>query len=134
MDRELKDRFYLLPAKEIESLLPLDVILKAALRLFSRKKAKTKIDLDPDNLKKILSRDVASSQHGIGYHLDRCLGLKGKGGNVRRVFADESGTVSDKVKFCREVLLVMSEDDWVMPIALEELCVKLYSHISEFNH
>lgn len=134
LDRELKDRFYLLPAKEIESLLPLDVILKAALRLFSRKKAKTKINLDPDNLKKILSRDVASSQHGIGYHLDRCLGLKGKGGNVRRVFADESGTVSDKVKFCREVLLVMSEDDWVMPIALEELCVKLYSHISEFNH
>ncbi|KTB86286.1 ATP synthase [Pseudomonas syringae pv. syringae PD2766] len=134
LGRELKERFCLLPAKEIESLLPLDVILKTALRLFSRKQAKTKIDLDPDNLKKILSRDVVNSPYGIGYHLDRCLGLKGKGGNVRRLFADESGTVSDKVKFCREALLVMSEDEWVMPMALDELCVKIYSHVSEFNH
>ncbi|MDU8500477.1 AAA family ATPase [Pseudomonas syringae] len=131
---ELKERFYLLPAKEIESLLPLDITLKTALRLFSRKKVKTTIDLESDNLKKILSRDVVSSPYGIGYHLDRCLGLKGKGSNVRRVFADDSGTVSDKVKFCREALLVMSEDDWAMPTALEELCVKIYSHISKFNH
>ncbi|WP_239986324.1 AAA family ATPase [Pseudomonas congelans] len=134
LDDELKERFYLLPAKEIESLLPLDIILKTALRLFSRKKVKTTIDLESDNLKKILSRDVVSSQYGIGYHLDRCLGLKGKGSNVRRVFADDSGTVSDKVKFCREALLVMSEEDWAMPAALEELCVKIYSHVSKFNH
>ncbi|MEX5537566.1 AAA family ATPase [Pseudomonas syringae] len=131
---ELKERFYLLPAKEIESLLPLDITLKTALRLFSRKKVKTTMDLESDNLKKILSRDVVGSPYGIGYHLDRCLGLKGKGSNVRRVFADDSGTVSNKVKFCREALLVMSEDDWVMPKALEALCVKIYSHISKFNH
>jgi hypothetical protein len=133
LEQELGARFCLLPTKEIENLLPTDVILKTAIRIFSRKKMKTVINLESDNLKKILTKDIINSPHGIGYHLDRCLGLKGKGTSARRVFAEESGTISDKVKFCREVLLVISEDEWLMPPAIEDLCVKIYSHISKFN-
>lgn len=134
LNDELKGRFHLLPSKEIENLLPLNIIEEAARRIFQRKKTKTTIELEISDISKILNKTIATSEQGIGYHLDKCLGLKGRGKSTRRVFADESGTIHEKVKFCREAIEVMSTIDWVLPDAVRELCTKMYAHIMEFNH
>lgn len=134
LNDELEERFYLLPAKEIENLLPLNVIEETAKRIFARKKCKTTAELNIDDISKILEKNISTSKFGIGYHLDRCLGLTGKGRSVRRVFADESGTINDKVKFCRESLEVMDTVDWALPDTIKDLCEKIYAHAIKFNH
>ena len=134
LNDELKERFHLLPSKEIENLLPLSIIEETAKKIFARKKGNTTIELNIDDLSKILHKSVSTSQYGIGYHLDRCLGLQGRGKSTRRVFADESGTINDKVKFCREAIEVMNTTDWVLPDTIGELCTKMYAHIMQFNH
>lgn len=134
LNDELKGRFHLLPSKEIENLLPLSVIEETARRIFQRKKSKTIAELEIANLSNILGKSVSASDYGIGYHLDRCLGLKGRGKLTRRIFADESGTINEKVKFCREAIEVMGAIEWVLPDAVGELCAKMYAHILTFNH
>jgi hypothetical protein len=131
---ELQERFHLLPSKEIENLLPVNIIEETARKIFQRKKAKTTNELNVADLEKILDRDVSLSNYGIGYHLDKCLGLKGRGKLARRVFADESGTINEKVKFCREAIETMNIVEWVLPNAVKELCEKIYAHILEFNN
>lgn len=133
LEGELAERFHLLPSKEIENLLPLNIIEETAKNIFERKKRKTTEGLDISDLKKILRREISSSPYGIGYHLDQCLGLKGRGKANPRVFADESGTINDKVKFCREAIDVMNTAEWVLPESLQELCSKIYAHILKFN-
>lgn len=132
LSAELQDRFHLLPGKEIENLLPPVVILESAKKIFSRKISKTKEGLDADKLTGILNVDLATSNHGIGYHLDKTLGLKGKG-KERKVFADESGTINDKVKFCQQALQVMNEIEWSLSKNLIELCEKIFTHIESKN-
>lgn len=88
--------------------------------------------MDADNLRDILSIDLANSIHGIGYHLDKVLGLKGKG-KERKVFADESGTINDKVKFCQQAVQVMNDIEWSLSPSLIELCEKIYAHIESKN-
>lgn len=132
LSNELQNRFHLLSGKEIENLLPPAVVLESAKKIFDRKLSKTRDGLDAENLTKILTVDLATSIHGIGYHLDRALGLKGKG-KERRVFADESGTINDKVKFCQQAVQIMSEIEWDLPQNLIELCEKIYAHIESKN-
>ena len=132
LSAELQDRFYLLPGKEIENLLPPVVVLESAKKIFNRKLAKTKEGLDSDMLEAILGIDLASSSYGIGYHLDKTLGLKGKG-KERRVFADESGTINDKVKFCQQAVQVMNDIEWDLSNNLVDLCKKIYDHIELRN-
>ncbi|MGP6421132.1 ATP-dependent nuclease [Pseudomonas putida] len=129
---ELQSRFHLLPCKEIENLLPPIVILESAKKIFGRKLSKTKEDLDIDKIKAILNTDLARSSQGIGYHLDKALGLKGKG-KERKIFADESGTIGDKVKFCQQAIQVMNEIEWSLSDDLIELCDKMYTHIERKN-
>lgn len=129
---ELQDRFHLLAGKEIENLLPPIIVLESAKKIFGRKLSKTKEGLDSDKLTNILTVDLASSSHGIGYHLDKTLGLKGKGKD-RRVFADESGTINDKVKFCQQAVQVMNDIEWDLSNDLIKLCKKIYSHIESRN-
>lgn len=129
---ELQNRFHLLSGKEIENLLPPIVVLESAKKIFGRKLSKTKAGLDADKLTNILTIDLASSSHGIGYHLDKTLGLKGKG-KERKVFADESGTINDKVKFCQQAVQVMNEIEWSLTKNLLDLCEKIYTHIESKN-
>ncbi|MBX8468851.1 ATP-binding protein [Pseudomonas sp. RIT778] len=134
LSRELQDRYHLLPCKEIENLLPLNIIEEVSKNIFLRKKSKTTVGLEISNLSKISSKAVSVSEHGIGYHLDKCLGLKGRGATARRVFADESGTISEKVKFCREAVEIMRTTDWSLSDGAKDLCAKIFAHIVAFNH
>ena len=115
LTEELQERFHLLPGKEIENLLPAPVVLAT------------------EKLSKILTENLVVSQYGIGFHLDKALGLKGKGKDERRVFADESGTIKDKVKFCQQAIEVMGEIDWELSSDLIGLCEKIYYHIESKN-
>jgi len=133
LSAELSDRFHILPCKEIENLLPNAVLLETSKRIFSRKNKSTIENLKEADLDKIKNISVQSSRFGIGYHLDKCLGLKGKGKNERRVFADESGTIKEKVKFCREAIEVMSQIEWELSPPLKDLCGKLFAHIAILN-
>lgn len=132
LSAELQNRFHLLSCKEIENLLPPIIVFESAKKIFGRKISKTKEGLDADNLRGILSIDLANSIHGIGYHLDKSLGLKGKG-KERKVFADESGTINDKVKFCQQAVQVMNDIEWSLSQSLIELCEKIYAHIESKN-
>lgn len=132
LSNELQNRFHLLTGKEIENLLPQGVILESARRIFGRKLSKTKEGLDVEKLTKILTINLATSTYGIGYHLDKTLGLQGKG-KTRRLFADESGTINDKVKFCQQAVQVMNEIEWELPEHLIELCKKIYTHVESKN-
>lgn len=132
LSAELQDRFHLLTGKEIENLLPPIVVLESAKKIFDRKISKTKAGLDAEKLTNILTINLATSTHGIGYHLDKLLGLKGKGKD-RKVFADESGTINDKVKFCQQAVQVMNEIEWDLPQNLIELCEKIYAHVESKN-
>lgn len=125
---QLGERFHLLPCKEIENLLPKQITLATAKRIFKRKRASTIEDLDIGKLDSFMSKNIEESKWGIGYHLDKCLGLEGKG-KTRKVFAEESGTIADKVKFCREACAVMENDDWELPTHLKALCARIYLHI-----
>ena len=134
LENELEARFHLLPSKEIENLLPLNIIEKTATNIFNRKHSKTTYELDVSDLSKISKATLSTSKKGIGYHLDKCLGLAGPGKSTRRVFADESGTINDKVKFCREAIEVMSTEPWTLPEPVKGLCEEIYAHITKFNN
>ncbi|MCQ3032723.1 AAA family ATPase [Pseudomonas syringae] len=134
LNTELKDRFHLLPSKEIENLLPLNILMRSAQSIFDRKHKKTIAGLDSSNLRKVLTLDLANSEYGIGHHLDVCLGLGGKGAHNRRVFSDESGTINEKVKFCREAIKIMEDETWEIPKAIRDLCEKIFAHIQFNNH
>lgn len=129
---ELQSRFHLLPGKEIENLLPVKIVLDTAKEIFSRKKQKTKEGIDIEKLNSILAANLVTSQYGIGYHLDKAFGLKGKGKD-RKIFADESGTINDKVKFCQQAIKVMGESVWGLSPELICLCEKIYDHIEQKN-
>jgi hypothetical protein len=133
LSSELGDRLHILPCKEIENILPIEVIRLTSKRIFSRKQSKTTSELSETDLDKIRTRSLENSKTGIGYHLDRCLGLAGKGKSARRVFADESGTINEKVKFCREAIDVMSEADWELNEPIKTLCSLIFSHIEKHN-
>jgi hypothetical protein len=129
---ELGMRLHILPCKEIENLLPRSIIVKTAKDIFSRKKGKTTDGLSSDQLDK-LTYDVEGSRYGIGYLLDRALGLPGKGKDARKVFADASGTIEGKVKFCLAAIDAMNASEWELSSSVRELCQKIFDHILERN-
>ncbi|GAB7529380.1 AAA family ATPase [Pseudomonas sp. 3A(2025)] len=132
LEEQLGMRLHILVGKEIENFIPRDILLAAALNIFSRKKKSSVDGLDSDLLKNFPS-NIESSEQGVGFHLDVALGLKGKGKDNRRIFADESGTIKDKVKFCHEVVDVMTVMDWHLTDSLRDLCSKIFDHVMVCN-
>lgn len=130
--QQLGARFYIMGCKEIENLIPRDIIILTAKSIFSRKRSATTSGLSIEDISSLATK-IEYSSKGIGFHLDRSLGLPGKGKSVRRVFADESGTISDKVKFCLAAIDQMNSNKWSLTPQLEELCKKIFSHILAEN-
>lgn len=133
LQQQLGMRLHLLKGKEIENLLPRNIIIETAKTLFARKNKATVQGLDPALLDK-LKADLEVSPHGIGLHLDKALGLKHKGQDARRVFAEESGTIKDKVKFCHAAIEQMNTLEWQLTEPLRALCEQIFEHILSNNH
>lgn len=133
LEAQLGLRFHLLDCKEFENLLPREIILKAARQIFDRKRKTTTEGIDPELLERTTHK-ISNSNHGIGYLLDQALGLPGKGKSARRIFADESGTINDKVKFCQEAISVMSSTEWDLTPQLTKLCEEVLQHVLKHNN
>lgn len=135
LQESLGDRLYTTPGKEIENLLPDTIVNQVVKNLFARKQERSRGDVPVDTVEAIqLSYDrYCESMDGLGYHIDRALGLRKRTGP--HVFAEQSGTVKDKVKFCEEAckLIDASEETWELPQPVKDLCEKIFAHIAKHN-
>ena len=131
---QLGDRLIILPGKEIENMLPEIIIKKTAEKIFERSKPSSKDGLDKTKLTALSQDNYMTSQEGIGYHLDTALGLPGKGKAGRKFFAEESGTIKAKVKFCKTAVEFMAEtSDWMLTPELKQICKDIFAHIKSKN-
>lgn len=128
LENELKDRFYLLQYKEIENHIPVELIKETAKLRWETFKEKADITFNPNNLK----QENLKHQFGIGTVLERYVSNHN---TDRKFFADASGTIKDKVKFCTTAISVMNNPDirWKLTPELTALCDRIWKHIEESN-
>ncbi|OCH29088.1 hypothetical protein A6E12_06765 [Aliivibrio fischeri] len=139
LQENLKDNFELLKFKEIENYIPEVIIRKTAL---SRWDSFTGKGGSTENLNKINQEDYADCEKGIGFHLEKQLtkNLEGTKNEKRTFFEDTSksttGTIKDKVKFCRTAVEHMNDANvtWTLTRELTNLCEKIWDHIDSNNN
>jgi AAA15 family ATPase/GTPase len=131
LQAQLGERFYILPHKEIENILPHDVIVKVAELRFNNMNKKTKEELVFEPISK-KGKDYFLKDEGIGRLLDDALKLRK---TQRKLFAEDSGTIKDKVKFCNMAIKYMENNPkvWEITSELNELCSKIFAHIASKN-
>lgn len=111
---ELGNRLILLHCKEIENLIP-EVVL--------RKIVEDKFNSFNVSIDLIKNSDYSKRNIGLGEYLDKLT--------KKRCFAEKSGTVKSKNKFCQNALLVMnSETDWSLTPELNKICKTILEYIS----
>ena len=118
----LKDKLVVLECKEIENLLPIEILKELAESAFEEHEMDIN-SLDYD--------DYSKSNIGLGNYLDELLELK----EGESVFSADSGTIKQKVKFCNDAINIMNDSDidWTLTAELNELCKKIFDHILEYN-
>jgi hypothetical protein len=114
----LGERFFILNCKEIENLIPPEILKELAKDEFERAEKE---------IEKIDYAAYSKSEKGLGQYLDDLLGQKN--------FATETGTLKDKVNFCEKAIHLMARSDfeWALTPELTELCSRLYKFIKEQN-
>jgi hypothetical protein len=114
----LGERFHILECKEIENLIPVEVLKELVRDEF---KAKNK------DVELIKYSKYSTDKIGIGAYLDKLLEDK--------LFGSDTGTVKSKVNFCEKAVEIMARPDfkWELPPPLLELCKKVYQFILKQN-
>ena len=114
--------FLILPVKEIENLMPLEVLQKLVEKKFKKYNV---------NSNEIKYKSYAKKNFPIGKYLDSLLSLE-KGNTV---FAEKSGTIKSKVEFCKKAIKIMEDPNfsWELTDKLEELCKAIFEHIKSQN-
>lgn len=131
--QQLGDCLEVLPGKEIENLIP-EKVLHATAKAFFEQRRTDKKGLDIAQVDGLKYDNYSKSVKGIGRLLDDQLGLSKTGKDKRQVFAEGSGTIRDKVKFCRMAVQQMRKDaDWQLTPELTSLCQRIYAHILKHN-
>ncbi|WLD21902.1 AAA family ATPase [Aeromonas veronii] len=133
LQNEFEDKLIVMPGKEIENLLPESILLKTAIEIYRKKRTKIKGDNIENELKELNYSTYKNSPQGIGYHLDKSLGLKGKGKDTQKIFADDSGTIKDKVNFALKATEIMNNTTWKLTPEISSLCERIFSHIKKSN-
>jgi predicted ATP-dependent endonuclease of OLD family len=116
LKKVLADRFYPLECKEVENLLSKDVLLKI---IEDYEGAKPDIDFDESDYK----------DEYIGKFIDEKLGAKKK---RKGTYKTESGTISDKVGFCKKAIIHIKRWDDLSDES-KKICVKMYDFIKQNN-
>ncbi|MBC3911377.1 AAA family ATPase [Undibacterium umbellatum] len=136
LERQLGERLIVLAEKELENILPHEIIIRTALDVFSNRRI-DKSSYDESKLNSIPAGYFLDPNEGIGYLLDKGLdeNLPGKGSaeGTIRVFADTSGTIREKVEFCRKAVHIMNTTDWELNDPIKTLCEKIFAHIDRAN-
>lgn len=81
---EFEDKLVVMPGKEIENLIPDSILRKAGIEIYKKNRVKDKDSNYEEKINKLNYSTYSNSPHGIGYHLDKSLGLKGKGEKGKR--------------------------------------------------
>lgn len=114
----LGNRFFILQCKEIENLIPEEVLKRLVDDEFRRQKK---------DVEKIEYAKYSTGERGLGKYLDGLLDEK--------VFGSETGTLKSKVNFCERAVELMSQSDfqWNLTPPLEKLCEEIYNFIEQQN-
>lgn len=118
----LGKHFILLPCKEIENLLPVEILR----RIVNNRLKNRELDLSI-----VQFAEYSKLKSGLGAYLDRKLDLKN--GEVH--FATPSGTLRGKTRFCEDSVRLMENDElqWKLPTIVERLCQRILDYIWEMN-
>lgn len=157
LEEKLGNKFFLLECKETENTLPSNIIYHACRIKFlglndafnddetkrnalsnhlsmDGMRVETKEGFDIDTL--VEEQDYFHEKNGIGKIIDDQI----KVGNPRttedkpkKCFSDQSGTIKEKLKFCRLVLTVMDHIEWELTDSAKELCEEIFKHIISEN-
>ncbi|OAL83188.1 hypothetical protein AY605_11150 [Acinetobacter sp. SFD] len=157
LEEKLGEKFFLLECKETENTLPSNIIYHACRIKFlglnnafqddetKRNALSNHLSMDGmqadtkegfDIVTLIEEHDYFHAKNGIGKILDDQIRV----GNPRttddkpkKCFSDQSGTIKEKLKFCRLVLTVMDHVEWELTESVKELCEKIFEHIISEN-
>lgn len=118
----LGDKFVPLPVKEIENLLPVEILRQVVKDKFAEKSVDIN-QIQYDQYSKLTAK--------LGEYLDRKLKLS----NGETIYKADSGTVKSKIAFCEKAIEVMSDStvDWKLTPELIQLCETIYKHILDEN-
>ncbi|ASI93577.1 AAA family ATPase [Vibrio rotiferianus] len=135
LSKHLGDQFYQLKLKEIENYIPVEVMQETAKLRWNAMKLTNNCTLDVSTL---TQKAYEHKRTGIGKALERCVTSKPT--NLEKSFFEEvsksrTGTIRDKVTFCKEAVRYMNShpDDWALTKELTDLCDKLWKHIERSN-
>jgi hypothetical protein len=117
-EKILGDRFCVLNCKEIENLIPPEVLKEIVKAEFA--KAGKNVEL-------IDYAKYSVSEEGLGKYLDVLL--------EKDEFASETGSLKGKVNFCEKAIELMTRSDfqWQLTPPLNGLCEKIYQFILKQN-
>ena len=158
LTKSLGEQFYLFPCKETENTLPSNIIHYACNIKFLGLEVALSSNLELRNiLTNYLSMDGMQTNTKDGFDITQLLNgqsyfhakdgigkiidSKIKVGNPRtsddkpkKCFADASGTIKEKLKFCRLILTLMDHVEWTLTDSAKELCKTIFEHIDESNN
>ncbi|PZO40803.1 MAG: hypothetical protein DCF19_10855 [Pseudanabaena frigida] len=129
----LGDRFYLLEVKEIENLIPVEILRKVVAEKFKEYEG---------NIEHINYEDYAKLDTPIGKYLDSLLKAIPEGKTVfaainkSKIKSEGSGTIKSKGTFCDDAIKFMQnlECEWALNDDLKAICEKIFNHIITQNN
>lgn len=79
-----------------------------------------------DMIDRISFDTYSAFAEGLGRYLDDLFGL--------HVYAESTGTIKDKTRFCDEGVSYMSANRvWKLPGVMKGICEKIMQHVAESN-
>ncbi|MDD5773995.1 MAG: AAA family ATPase [bacterium] len=113
----LGDRFEILKCKEIENLIPEEIV---------RVVAGNKLKGEKADLNLIKYEEYSKPNEPLGDYLNSKLKTD--------KFAEETGTIKNKGNFCEKTISLMDNTEWALTPELKAICKKIYDHIFEWNN
>jgi len=157
LNNSLGQQFYLLTCKETENTLPSNILHYACnIKFLGLQQALDAEQELKDTLMNYLSIEGMQSNTREGFDINllqreqnyfhakdgigKIIDSKIKVGNPRtsddkpkKCFADNSGTIKDKLKFCRLILTLMDNTEWELTDSARNICEKIFQHIDNSN-
>lgn len=157
LNQTLGKQFLLLQCKETENTLPTNLINMAChIKFYGLNKALEGDENLKTRLNNFLSIEGMQTVTKDGFNIDlllddtnyfhksngigKIIDTKIKVGDPRtaddkpkKCFSDASGTIKEKLKFCRLVLTLMDHVEWKLTDSARDLCERIFTHIESSN-
>lgn len=117
LKKVLNDNFYELPVVEVENLITQEILKEV---LISQNKGKE------DVIRQKLNKERKFQNKKLGRFIDECFG------DELRKYSADSGTINNKLEFCKKVIEKTTEYEQLSPEA-KELTEKIYDFIERNN-